>query len=493
MITNTADLEVLSGEDNALAGDGLGWGWSSITSAVKKAVKAPVKATTWATKKTIIDPTKIVAKSAYRAGAGTVSATGKLVRGDVVGAGKGFVRAGVEPVRGGAQLVKHGAKTAYEASKYVTNLALWPVRSRLNILKDRRAKLISWEKRGSKMPSTVEKAQARKDVKSMLSRKGAHGKMLAWLAGGDPNDNGLGDLGVVGYDDAALAAIATALTTSAIKILSDAAKSKFAPVDAAKAGLKAGGSQALTTATETTAAKLAPTVAKATAAKQTYTDFVRAAEADAAAAGWAPPATVEEVAAEPYYEAEEMANEEETAAMEGVLRGLGMYDGFMEAAQAAAAPSAMDKTTAQKIAGASHRLICQAPEATLRAIGGPKAPQVVGSFCRALEIGHDAGVRATLPTIVQIAAQYAVSDQATSRIMPTEGFGGLGCASCGIDGHDLGMLAAFAGADPDELEYGLAEVGAEEVKASDDAKSMPMLALLPVAAAVLAGFWMATH
>jgi hypothetical protein len=499
MITNTADLEMLSGEGGMGDLGELGWGWKSITGAVKKVAKATViaptkaavKSTKWVTKKTLVDPTKIVAKSAYRAGAGTVTAGGKLIKGDVTGAGKAFVKAGLEPVRGGAELTKHAAKSTYEASKYLTNLALSPIRSRLTTLKNRRAEVLSWTKRGSKTPTTAEKAQARKDVKSMLSSKGPHGKMLAWLAGGPVLAGQLGELGVVGYDDAALAAIAAALTTSLVKIASDAAKSKFAPADAAKAGLKAGGTSALTTATEA----VAPTVAKATAAKQTYEEFVKAAQADAVSSGWAPPVTDEEVAAEPEAEAEEAATEAETEAMEGYLRGLGMYDGFREATPAAAAPVAMDLPTARKIAAASYRLVCAAPTAALRAIGGPQGAAVVGSFCRSLETGDDAGVRATLPAVVTIASQHAadIATQVTTRLQSTEGFGCPSCGLAGYDGRDLGMLAAFAGADYDELSYGLSEVDAEGIRAADDAKTMPMLAFLPVAAAVLAGLWMATH
>jgi hypothetical protein len=499
MLTNSANL-MGAGE--------LGWGFKSLakgiakgaTSVVKKTVVAPtklaVKSSTWVAKKTFVEPTKIVAKSAGRMATGTAVATGKFVRGDVTGAGKAFVKAGLEPVRGGAELTKQAGKTAYQASKAVTDLALKPIRSRLGTLKDRRAKLLAWNKRRSRMPTTVEKAQARKDVKSMLASKGPHGKMLSWLAG----PTFAGELGVVGYDDAALAAIATALTASLVKIINDAAKSKFAPADAAKAGTAAG----LTTAAQA----ISPTAPPP------------AAEEPAAA-----PATEEEVAAEPAAEAEEAATEEDTSNVEGVLQGLGWFDGFRGVVEEAAAPAAMDESTAKKVGSAAQRIICGMSAPALNAIGGVSAVRVAGSLCAAVSAGDDASVRRLLPAAVQIAARATNTFAAESlRVnaggMPAAGFGDDGYEEApepyseewyrqrkarqgkkvrrytppeeleGITADELGMVAAFAGADPESLAFGLAGVDAADLRAAQDSASGSNLVLLPAILAVAAGLWM---
>ena len=421
---------------------------------------------------------------------GTATAAGKLVRGDVTGAGKSFVKAQLEPVKGGVALTKHAGKTAYQASKAVTDLALKPIRSRLGTLKDRRAKLLAWNKRRSRVPTTVEKAQARKDVKSMLSSKGPHGKMLAWLAG----PTFAGELGVVGYDDAALAAIATALTASLVKIINDAAKSKFAPADAAKAGTAAG----LTTAAQV----ISPTApAEETAAEEP-----------------AAPVTQEEVTAEPTVEAEEAAVEEETSNVEGALAGFGMLDGFLSVAEEAAAPAAMQESTAKQVGSAAQRIVCGMSAPALNAIGGVSAVKVAGSLCAAVSAGDDASVRRLLPAAVQIAARATNVFAAdafrlgymTEGGMPSAGFGGpledlkrrrgkkgamrryLELSGFqGITADDLGRVAAFAGADPEALAFGLAGVDSTDLQAGQTAATGSNFVLLPSLIAVAAGLWIA--
>lgn len=483
----------------------LGWGFKSLVKkvggvakgVVKKTVVAPTK---FVTQKTLIEPTKIVAKSTGRMVTGTASAAGKLVKGDVTGAGKSFVKASLEPVRGGAELTKQQAKAAYQASKAVTDLALSPIRSKLNTLKNRRANLLAWTRRKSKVPTTAEKAQARKDVKSMLSSKGPHGKMLAWLAG-PPSTSALGEFGVIGYDDAALAAIATALTASLVKIISDAAKSKFAPTDAAKAGAAAG----LTSV----AAKVAPVDAqKARPAAEMPPEEAPAAE----------PVTQEEVAAEPAAEAEEAATEEETSNVEGALDGFGMLQGFSGVAEEAAAPAAMKEDTAKAVGSAAQRIVCAMSAPALNAIGGVSAVKVAGSLCQAVSAGDDATVRRLLPSAVQIAARASnVFASEAFRLgymqaggMPSSGFGGpledlkrrrgkkgamkryLELSGIrGVTADDLGMVAAFAGSDPESLSFGLAGVDSADLRAGVDAAKGSSLLLAPVIFVAVAGLFIA--
>jgi hypothetical protein len=206
---------------------------------------------------------------------------------------------------------------------------------------------------------------------------------------------------------------------------------------------------------------------------------------------------------------------------------------------AAVAPEAMDLPMARKISGAAQRAVCAMPGSAVAAIGGPQAINVVGSFCRALNAGDDATVRATLPTVVVLASRTAqdVAGQAMNPV-PNEGFG---CPSCfgdersryytrgkkgkretpfqgcvkfqmeslgaqrsdaeyacqgalqGLDNDEIGMLAALADADFEGLSFGLAGVGADDISAAADAVQVPILALVPAVAAVLAGLWMATH
>ncbi len=485
---------MLTTNDQGTSSAELGWGFKSLARGIAKGVKGAVKTTViaptkFAVKKTLVEPTKIIAKSTGRMVTGTARAAGQVARGKFTAAGKSFVRAGLEPVRGGAELTKQQAKAAYQASKAVTDLALKPIRSRLGTLKDRRAKLLAWNKRRSRVPTTVEKAQARKDVKSYLSSKGPHGKMLAWLAG----PTFAGELGVVGYDDAALAAIATALTASLVKIIGDAAKSKFAPADAAKAGAAAG----LTSVVQ----KISPTAPPPS-------------EEESAAE----PITEEEVEAEPEVEAEEAAVEEETSNVEGALAGFGMLDGFRGVAEEAAAPAAMSENTAKQVGSAAQRIICGLSVPALNAIGGVSAVKVAGSLCAAVSAGDDASVRRLLPAAVQIAARATNVFAADAfRLgymneggMPSAGFGGpledlkrrRGKKGAmrrylelrgleGITADDLGAVAAFAGADPESLAFGLAGVDSTDLRAGVDAAKGSNLVLAPALLAVAAGLWIA--
>lgn len=462
MLTNSADLE--SAE--------LGWGLRSLARGVAKVGKGVVK-------KTVVAPTKLAYKSAKVATKYTV----------------------VEPT-------KFAAKTTLKATKAITNLALRPVRSRLGTLKDRRARLLSYQRRRSLAPTVAEKAQARKDVKSMLASKGPHGKMLAWLAG----PTFAGELGVVGYDDAALAAIATALTASLVKIMADAAKSKFAPADAAKAGVAAGLTTAATKLSPAAEAALAPAAAAAEKARAA----TRAVEESAAAAEEAAePVTQEEVAAEPTVEAEEAATDQETSNVEGVLDGLGWLDGFRGVAEEAAAPAAMSESTARQIGSAAQRIVCSMSAPALNAIGGVQAVKVAGSLCAAVSVGDDATVRRTLPAALQIAAQATNAFAADAYRLGVERGGGLPSAGfgaavsltamkrrrgkkgkrylemMGVTADELGMVAAFAGADPGDLSFGLAGVTADDLQASTAAATGSSAVLLVPGLALAIGLWAA--
>jgi hypothetical protein len=459
MITDDANLD--------LEGTELGWGFKSLFKKVGKGVAAVGKGAVKSVAKTAYTGGKFGLKTAYKGG--------KL--------------ATTTAYKGG----KLAVKTALKIPKALADLALWPVRKQLGTLKNRRAALLAVQNRGTKTPTTAEKAQARKDVKSMLSAKGPHGKMLAYLAGGESLF--AGELGVVGYDDAALAAISTALLSTAVKIVKDAASSKFAPVDALKAGVKAGGSTGFENLTNTSAGQ------KASAAYQSLENKAGAVttaadEYAAKAAALVPeeeepaaePVTPAEVAAEPVIEAKEEALETETEEVAGALAGAGLLNGFMEAAPAAAVPEAMPEKTARRIALASQQLLCRMSQPALVAIGGIHAPQIASALCQGMAAGDDATVRAVLPGAVQIAARISadIASQAVTQGLPNNGFGGIGTA--GDDLREIGMLAAFDGADPEGLAYGLAGVGASELSAAGTGS-----ALVPVAAGLITavGLWFA--
>ena len=457
---------------NSANSDGLGWGFKSIGRGLKKAgglavkgVTAPTKlaykSTKWVTQKTVIAPTKFIAKQSWN------------------------------------------------LTKGLTNLMLRPVRAKMNTLKGRRARLLSWQNRKSLVPNAAESAQARKDVKAMLSSKGPHGKALALLAGPEMDGTNFGDFGAAPVAAAAIGI----LLTAAAQIISSAAKSKFAPATVA----------AVQTAATVTAAATAPEEAPAE------------------------PVTQEEVAAEPAVQEEEAATEAATEALEGALADAGMLQGVTDALPAAAAPASMDEKTARKIASAAQRMVCAMSAPAIAAIGGLDAVNAAGSFCRALNAGDEATARATLPTVVQIASRQANVMAARTLSMgvpasgglPNDGFGaakkGRKCgiwdvvnvkddsgfpssifcnnseaavatradfgvkrprdmdrmAKPNLDGDEIGMLATFAGADLEGLSYGLSGVSSDDLAASASAATGSWMVLVPAGLAVLVGFWAA--
>lgn len=517
----------------------LGFGWKSIGRGIKKVGKAAVvNPTKFVVQKTVVAPTKIAAKSAVGVTKASVAVGTNVARGNVKGAFKAATRVALAPAQLTVALTKDAAKTGLALSKAITNIALRPVRSRLNTIKNRRAKKLAWDNRKSAVPTVAENAQARKDTKSWLSSKGPHGKILSFLAGSPMM---AGELGVVGYDDAAIAAIATALVATASKLITDAAKGKFAPADAAKEGAGAGLTTGVQTALPTAKVAMqnfAPRTSAAVAtAVQAKRDVEQAAQEDAAEVAANEAATQEEVAAEPAAQAEEAATDAETAATEEALEGAGLLRGFLAGADVAVAPASMDETVARRIASTAQRMVCQMSAPALAAIGGMEAVNAAGTLCRAVAAGDEATVRAVLPSVVQIAAR-AAGDMTIRALpmgvqraggLPNEGFGGVPtelwvgasakkkksfklCVkaqmqeleasrddaeySCqdelrGISPDDMGMLAALDGADPEGLAFGLAGVIPEDLSATEAATAIPTSMLVASGLVALAGFWMA--
>jgi hypothetical protein len=87
----------------------------------------------------------------------------------------------------GAGLAKKGVKVAaapiYYGPKLALDLALKPVRSRVNSLVSSRARKLSWTRRKSLQPTKVEVGEARAWVKQRFRAKGPHGMLLATLTG----------------------------------------------------------------------------------------------------------------------------------------------------------------------------------------------------------------------------------------------------------------------------------------------------------------------
>jgi len=116
------------------------------------------------------------------------------------------------------KLVKKGAKIAvapaYYSSKFALNVALKPVRSRINSVVAGRARKLAWTRRKSRQPIKAEVTEARAWTKQQFRKKGPHGALLATLAGVDSESTLLGDIGVA----PALVAAVPALTALAIQI-----------------------------------------------------------------------------------------------------------------------------------------------------------------------------------------------------------------------------------------------------------------------------------
>jgi hypothetical protein len=128
-------------------------------------------------------------------------------------AGSGAISVGQKV---GGTALKIAVLPAYYVTKYAADIALRPVRSRVNTLVNRRAAKIAWDRRRSKTPTSAEHNQARDWAKAKFKSSGPHGHLLALLAG--PTLTGqLGDFGVAPAVVAAAVPILVSILTGMIK------------------------------------------------------------------------------------------------------------------------------------------------------------------------------------------------------------------------------------------------------------------------------------
>lgn len=374
--------------------------------------------------------------------------------------GKGIVKGGKAVGRGTVKVAKVAGKVALAPAKFAFNLAMKPLRSRLGTLKNRRAKKIAWDRRKSKAPTKVEQAEAKRWLRKDLKKKGPHGKLLAVLAGSPPISGPLGELGEP--VSASLVAAVPVLTLLLNNMIKAYAGGSTAPADPEKTP---------------------PSKEATPAAAEDATDDAAAAAVEAEVE----PTTTEEVQEVAQEVTEEAAQEATEEALEGALLA-----GLTEAAEIAVFPAGITENNAQKIAGAAQRLVCGMSIEALQALGGPKAPNVVGTFCQAIAANDSAIVRASLPFVVQLAAHFS-ANCVMGLQLDTEPFT---FGEADLDGtllHDIGMLSVLNEADSQDLAFALAGVEPGDLDAASASVSMSHLALLPAGIAVLAGFWMLTR
>jgi hypothetical protein len=187
-------------------------------------------------------------------------------------------------------------------------------------------------------------------------------------------------------------------------------------------------------------------------------------------------------------EAEDAAQEETEEILEGAIT-----EGLLTAADIAIFPVGITESAAAKISGAAQRLVCGMSAEALRVVGGPNAPNLVGTFCQAVQAGDSAMVRAALPAIVKIASNFSANCIIGMQLDQEPFTFGDGESLDGALLHDVGMLSVLHGADESELTFALAGVEPGDLQASAVSENIPSLALIPTAAAVVAGFWMLTH
>lgn len=218
---------VILGNTQLVTGDG-GFGFS---------ITSPFKAVAHATTSAV----KTVGKRAAAVGKGAARGT--------VAAGRGVAHGAVAVGHGTEQLArKYGKEAALLAVLPVAVVTkdivapalkatvLRPVISRINTLKDRRAKKIAWDRRQSTTPTPQERSEASSWTKSHLrSQTPPFGLMMSVLAGAAPQTSlrGLGE-----PTTATIAAAVPALVALLNAILSKANSSGDAPahVGGGKAG-----------------------------------------------------------------------------------------------------------------------------------------------------------------------------------------------------------------------------------------------------------------
>ena len=430
-----------------------------------------------------------------------IRSIGRGIKKGAKGVAKGAVKGTKAVVTN--KYVKTAAKVAMpltyvaaKVSKAAFNLAVKPIRWQLNKLKGGRANVVA-ARAGRGTPNAADQAQARKDTKALLSKKGPHGKMLAYLADGP---SFAGELGAAGVDDAALIAAAGALTALAKKLVTDAARAGF------------------TAATTAAAKKISP---KATAAVQTVARATQTAEQAAtqaqqtAAQAAQVEQEVEQVTPEEVQQ-EVATTVEETAQEAGdeALEGAGFFGLAEETRALIANPAAMPPVIASRVASATQSLMCNLSPSDLITIGGESAARIGAALCDARKRGDAVRVRALMPQAVQIAAMGAkrLSDEIATAAYASPNASEFGFAPrawrnlqerkrligkkakrrtafYGVSPAEVTLLAALNGASSDDLAYGLA--GADAVGAKPAV--VTALAMLPALAAVGAGIWAMTR
>lgn len=377
-----------------------------------------------------------------------------LAKGAVKGVSKG-VSKGVRTTKTVGKLAVKTAlvpvKVVGKISKAAFNLLTQPIRSRLNTVKNRRAAKLATDA-GRPTPTAADHARARSETKSMLSRKGVHGKMLSYLAGGTDDNILMGEFGAAGVDDAAIAAAVTALVALASKIVTDTAKSGFAPV----------------------AKKIAQGQQVVQAVQTAPTRAVKYVENEATSA----------------QEIETVAEEETQEAVDKALEGTGCFFGSADAVMIGANPASMRPRAARKIAAGTHKTMMQMTPWQLKAVGGDPALRTGLAYKAAVRRGDRKLIKRLRPGATQIAARAAAHTQRRAAIRAF----GLGVHEipeiriAGLDAETITLLGALDGAQSQDLACGLAgaDTNALEGVLSDPTK----LALIPSGLAVVAGLWM---
>jgi hypothetical protein len=135
--------------------------------------------------------------------------------------------------------------------------------------------------------------------------------------------------------------------------------------------------------------------------------------------------------------------------------------------------AALPVRAATKIANATAASLCRDG----KSMAGDAKSQ---SFCRAMKMKDTVKIRQLLPSAVQQAAARAESARTTTQQI-------YATATRPVSEADTNLLAALHGANPDELSFALAGVDPDQLSG---VSSNEFLAMAPIAAAVVAGFWL---
>jgi hypothetical protein len=173
-----------------------------------------------------------VAKGARAAERGAVKGTKAAGRGaarvskktGLTRVGKVAFKAGVLPLR----VMALGLELAFK-------VATRPIRSRLNTLKDRRARKLAWDRRRATTPTVAERAEARAWAKHMLNHEYRPlGYMLAYLSGADPAAGALGDAAFGAFGEPITASILASIPVLiglSTTVLNKTVANKQAPIN----------------------------------------------------------------------------------------------------------------------------------------------------------------------------------------------------------------------------------------------------------------------